>query len=422
MEPHAEFLELCALATTGELSKEEQKRLEKHLAGCCECRRALREFEAAVEEGVPLLFQELSKETLEAVDDAMPERCPSEDVNRANVAERQHGMGIARRDGRRHAPANWNLAWLPLTAAVLLAVALGVYSYEVGMHRGQEAVTVTRRTADARVEVLEQQISDVGYEREILKAQLAERKRTIAELQHQVQEQSATLREIKSAQAKLAQSLQSDEAEKQQVAQEHNNLLQKVDVVQASLQKAQEELDALQQQHSRDQLVAESLEVQISDLGVQLREREETVGKQEELLAHDRDIRELIGARDLYIAEVYDVAADGKTQKPYGRAFYTKGKSLIFYAYDLDRETEAKKASTFQAWGQHGPDRQQALNLGIFYEDRAGKKRWVLKFDDAKALAQIDAVFVTVEPSGGSLHPSGKPLLYAYLNTSPNYP
>jgi len=42
--------------------------------------------------------------------------------------------------------------------------------------------------------------------------------------------------------------------------------------------------------------------------------------------------------------------------------------------------------------------------------------------DDAKALAQIDAVFVTVEPSGGSQHPSGKPLLYAYLKTSPNHP
>ena len=139
-------------------------------------------------------------------------------------------------------------------------------------------------------------------------------------------------------------------------------------------------------------------------------------------MAKDRDIRELMGARDLYVAEVYDVARTGETQKPYGRVFYTKGKSLIFYAYDLDQEPGIKNARTFQAWGQHGPDRQQALNLGIFYEDNASKKRWVLKFDDPKMLTQIDAVFVTVEPEGGSHKPSGKPLLFAYLKADPNHP
>jgi hypothetical protein len=77
-----------------------------------------------------------------------------------------------------------------------------------------------------------------------------------------------------------------------------------------------------------------------------------------------------MGARDLYVAEVYDVARSGETQKPYGRVFYTKGKSLIFYAYDLDQEAEVKNASIFQAWGRRGPDRQQALSLGIFYEEQ----------------------------------------------------
>ena len=129
-----------------------------------------------------------------------------------------------------------------------------------------------------------------------------------------------------------------------------------------------------------------------------------------------------MGARDLYIAEVYDVARTGKTQKAYGRVFYTRGKSLIFYAYDLDQQTEAKKANTFQAWGRRGPDQQQALNLGIFYEDNASRKRWILKCDDPKTLAQIDGVFVTVEPNGGSHKPSGKSLLFAYLRIDPNHP
>jgi hypothetical protein len=164
----------------------------------------------------------------------------------------------------------------------------------------------------------------------------------------------------------------------------------------------------------------------VSELTQITRDREQALdqqqaqeAKQQELLDHDRDIRELMGARDLYIAEVHDVGGTGETDKTFGRVFYTKGKSLIFYAYDLDQETGLRTASTFQAWGRRGVDKQQALSLGIFYEDNASKKRWVLKFDDPKALANIDAVFVTVEPSGGSHHPSGKQLLFAYLRVNP---
>ena len=126
-----------------------------------------------------------------------------------------------------------------------------------------------------------------------------------------------------------------------------------------------------------------------------------------------------MGARDLYVAEVYDVERNGET---YGRVFYASGKSLIFYAYDLDEQRAVKNSSTFQAWGRRGPDRQQALDLGIFYVDNAAKKRCVLRFDDPKALATIDAVFVTVEPNGGSHKPSNKPLLFAYLHIDSNHP
>jgi hypothetical protein len=130
----------------------------------------------------------------------------------------------------------------------------------------------------------------------------------------------------------------------------------------------------------------------------------------------------VIGARDLYIAEIYDVAGTGETKKPYGRVFYKGGKSLIFYAYDLDQQTEVKRAGTFQAWGRRGPDRQRALNLGVFYEDNATRKRWILKCDDPKTLAQIDAVFVTVEPQGGSPEPGNRTLLFASLKINANHP
>jgi hypothetical protein len=52
---------------------------------------------------------------------------------------------------------------------------------------------------------------------------------------------------------------------------------------------------------------------------------------------------------------------------------------------------------------------------------RAQKGR-VLKFNDVETISQIDAVFVTVEPKGGSAKPSGKPLLFTYLRLDPNHP
>lgn len=430
--PHEEFLELCAVSTSGELSEEERKRLQDHLETCADCRQALKEFEAVADIGVPLLSSELSTPTLNEpslttreVAEATLTQEPAQTKTtplKSDSTEQSKGLIFARRNGHGRTEVNWSYVWMPFAAAVLLTVALGIYSYQFGKRRSPEVTQVKPNSPDSRVDALEQQMSDMGHEHEVLKTQLAERDRMIRELRRQTEEQSAALAEAKSAQANLEQSLQNDQNEKQQVAQERSNFTQRLDAAQASLQKTQTELDSLKQQRSQDQSRADSLEAQIRDLHGQLRDREQTIGKQDELLAHDRDIRDLMGARDLYIAEVYDVARDGATQKPYGRVFYTKGKSLIFYAYDLDQQPGVRNASTFQAWGRGGADKQQALSLGIFYQDNGAKKRWVLKVEDTRTLEHIDAVFVTVEPNGGSHKPSGKPLLFASLRIEPNHP
>jgi anti-sigma factor RsiW len=73
MGPHEEFLELCAVSTSGDLTEEEQSKLTAHLAGCPECRQALGEFEAAVDVGVPLLSSMLAAAPSEET--AMPPPC-----------------------------------------------------------------------------------------------------------------------------------------------------------------------------------------------------------------------------------------------------------------------------------------------------------------------------------------------------------
>jgi hypothetical protein len=434
MELHDEFLELCAVSTSGELSEQERRKLEAHLAGCAECRQALKEFEAAVDVGVPFLASKLSADPSEQFVSPQPQSeqsaspdpaaAPPTELDEASrlPAGVQRGFIFTQGNDHRRTQINWKYVWLPFAACVLLTIALGIYAYRIGEGRRVEVTQTTSHTADTQIEALEQQMSDIGHEREALRSQLAQRDKFISDLQHEVQVQSATLEGMKGAEANLEKSIQTDEAQKQESAQERGTLLQKLDTAQASLQKTQAQLDSLERQRAQGESRADSLEAQVNDLHAALRDREQALSRQQDLLAHDRDVRELMGARDLYIAEIYDVARDGVTQKPYGRVFYTKGKSLIFYAYDLDQEAGVRTASTFQAWGQRGPDRRQALNLGIFYQDNAAKKRWVVKSDDAKTLEQINAVFVTVEPSGGSHQPSGNPLLFTYLKIGPNHP
>src|SRR5262249_2909809 len=275
---------------------------------------------------------------------------------------------------------------------------------------------------------MEEQVSDAGHERAQLLAKLAEEDRIIADLRRQLLEQQKAVKALKTSESAAAYvpSVPTQRVDSSDAAARHE---QELAQAQSKLLELQRTIATVTEQ--RDEVTSRSaiLEARVSELTQEVREREgeldrrqQEVAKQQDLLEHDRDIRELMGARDLYIAEVHDVTGTGQTNKTYGRVFYTKGKRLVFYAYDLDAQPGVKNASTFQAWGRRGPDKQQALSLGIFYEDNLGKKRWVLKTSDPKTLDDIDAVFVTVEPNGGSHHPSGKQLLFAYLRVSPNHP
>jgi hypothetical protein len=319
--------------------------------------------------------------------------------------------------------AAWRRVWALYAAGILLFIALGFCAYLVGIRRGTNAANVAVPRSDTQSQAsLEEKLSDASHEREASRVQAAQRDSLIASLRRQLEQQSAKVDQMKGALEQSDAALRNADTGRQELIQQQTEAEQKFNAAQLSAQALQTKLDSIAEQPSQDAKRAVTLDARVNELTNLLRQRDATVDQQQELLAHDRDIRELMGARDLYVAEVYDVARTGATQKPYGRVFYTKGKSLIFYAYDLDQQTVAKKASTFQVWGQRGSEREQAFPLGIFYEDNASKKRWVLKLDDPKLLAQVDAVFVTIEPNGGSRKPSGKPLLFAYLRVDPNHP
>jgi hypothetical protein len=437
MGPHEEFRELCAAATAGELTDAEQTRLSAHLAVCADCRRLKSEYEStAAAAGVGFAESALANPgeivfetawSVEQAEERFFKKLAEEEQYHTARSKIEHKFASGGRCSYRPSQICWRELWMPFAAAILLAIALGIAAYRSGVRRGTDsALTTTQPLRNAETS-LEAQVSDAGHERERLRAMLAESSKTIEGLKRQLAEQIKMLSSLKAAAAQTA-SEESHRAEAQSASNSSAKQDAALSAAQAKVAELQEAVEAATAQRDANARQAALLEAKVSELTQLVRTREEAitqkdaeVARGEELLEHDRDIRELMGARELYMADVHDVSGRG-TEKTYGRVFYTKGKSLIFYAFDLDAQPGFQNAKSFQAWGRRGPDKAEARRLGIFYEDNASKKRWVLKADDPKTLEDIDAVFVTLEPHGGSQHPSGKQLLFASLRISPNHP
>jgi hypothetical protein len=437
MPVHDEFLELCAVSLSGDLTNDERKKLENHLVGCASCRMVFDQYQQTATTILPQLASEMHLPTASAeaswseakAEAAFFERLKAEDrraqfespLSPSKNGERRSTLGFVPSQSR------WGQFGMLYAAGILLFVALAICAYRIGETRGIEIAATGTPARGQNLEV-KSELSDAGHDRQTLLTEIATRDKVITELKQRIARESSG---------------QDPERGKKETAAVGSGSPKNGPVSNARMEQLQRQLDSEEREKAEQLAHASTLEAKVADLTKQLQDRAEemaqqgsglrerddllqekdkTISRQQELLAHDRDIRDLMSARDLYIAEVYDVEKTGETNKPYGRVFYTKGKSLLFYAYDLDQQAGLKTASTFQAWGQRVTSHDQALSLGILFEDSVANKRWVVKSEDTKTLEQIDAVFVTVEPKGGSQQPSGKPLLFAYLRIHPNHP
>jgi hypothetical protein len=316
---------------------------------------------------------------------------------------------------------NQNVRWA-VAACVAVAVSLGAYHLGRRTHPAENQASLQFQE---RVDSLaaEKQSSD-----DIVESQAA----TISQVQQQNTQQQQEIARLRASlvtldhhSKELAVAGSNAETELRTVSEQRDAELVQLRQAEQSYQKLQAELVSLRAEHDRALLHTTALESKVEEYSAANREQERRLGDDEQFLASDRDIRELMGARKLYIADVFDVDSGSRTRKPFGRVFYTQNKSLIFYAFDLDHQAGVKNASIFQVWGQKDAEfseKAHAMNLGILYMDSESNRRWVLRLDDAKQLAEIDAVFVTVEPHGGSPKPTGKPFLYALLRQEANHP
>jgi len=428
---HERFAELCALAMSGALSGGELSELDDHVRACPECRDALREYEVLAEEGIPHLAARYgSFEEVDAWDDAETRRKVVARVRSAQESkplEQRAGFQVLEpRLGTSARVSSHPFLAASLAASLVLSVSLGAFWYGRRIEAAaRQAVASATVSAESRIEALASQkraadrlLNAQDQKLDLLQAESLEKQKEIESLRSNldaVQRRADALRASNAASDDQVRS----------VSRQRDALNAQLQDLQHAYTTVEAELAATRADREKVKLQVASLETQVDDLVAMNREQQTKLESAGQFLSSDRDIRELMGARNLYIADVFDVDSTSRTRKPFGRVFYTQGKSLIFYAFDLDRQPGLRNASAFQAWGQKDTpqgETAQPVNLGILYMDNETNRRWALHCDDAQELAQIDAVFVTVEPHGGSEKPTGKPFLYAMLRKEANHP
>ena len=417
-DDHERFRELSALSNAGTLSSSEVAELHSHLQQCRQCREVYDQYRFLAQVGIPEL--------------AAIHGNGQEDPKWDDGPTRRRLLARIRRKANSADENEFPFASLPppafanrysVLAGAALALCLALIVAGAAYHLGRRSQGTTRVAFEDRIQAL-------NAEKKSAQNQLGSQADRILRLQ---EEDARNAKEL--ADLGLALRTMTDRANDVQSSQSHTEeqvrlVSEQRDALSVQLREAEQvnqniqaELASLRAERDKTQLRAVSLVSKIDELTAAARDQERRLKDNEQYLASDRDIRELMGARQLYIADVYDVDSRSRTRKSFGRVFYTQGKSLIFYAFDLD--PGVKNVNAYQVWGRkETPPGMQARpkSLGILYLDSETNHRWVMRFDDPKQLEELDAVFVTVEPRGGSSKPTTKPFLYALLRQEANHP
>ncbi len=426
-EEHEKYKELCALAASGSLAPLELSELRVHLEHCESCHEAFAQYLILTTEGIPTLAEGyLGRPEHVIWDDSTVREGLWTRIRgqQQSLPEQQNSTpATTQRDSPLKGKAR-TLAGMAIAAGLLLAVASGAYFLGARTHQ-PVIVTQTSTALDEQYQKLSEQKRSADESLAAQEKRLAQLQAESAEKEQALARLRASLRALETRSNELMAESGQSEAQLKELSQLRDDLNSKLQAMSQAYGNNQAELASLRAERDKISLRTAFLESKIEDLTARNRDQDRRLKDAEQYLSSDRDIRELMGARKLYIADVFDVDGSSRTQKPFGRVFYTQGKSLIFYAFDLDRQPGVVNASTFQVWGQReAPQGETAspMNLGILYMDNETNRRWVMRFDDPKQLAEIDAVFVTVEPRGGSHKPTSKPFLYALLRNQANHP
>jgi hypothetical protein len=420
MQKHEHFEELCALAAVGDIPRADQDALMEHLATCVECRQSYQDYCILLHElpSAESAVERLVEPTM-TLENALKERfwarAKAENIGLSREAEkelvpRQHSLRLSFKLLTMRNRVLWAVA---ATLFVVGAISL-VKSRRQESSAYDESAGACPRPYEPQpsraISSLSAQVTPQG-----LQPALVEHPRRDTQLASRLSALETQIETLEKEKGNLEDTISDLTAKNTELQAQGGQNLQLAAQRQAELEKLRAERDQLMASQVANQILA-------SDLSEKIKVQTASVDRDRQLLSADRDIRDLMGARSLHIIDVHDADSRGKDKKAFGRVFFTEGKSLIFYAFDLDENKVLNAKFSYQAWGERNGKPESARNLGIFYADDRVQKRWVLKVDDPNELDGIDSVFVTLEPSRDSEKPSGRKLLYAFLNGQANHP
>lgn len=434
------FEELCALAALGQISAGEYAELRSHLMACEDCRRSRKDYLEILHEHLPLVAAGEPADTSSKValhESSYRQRFLQRTEHQGNSPTIPTSAGNATRSGvgagQWYRPNRMARYALPVAAGLLVA-ALGLNGFQ-WYRSGERLSSATARVGQLRQEIsrLNLQISDqspAGLSPAPVTVSVpdqsgAEMDRLVEELSQAQRERRSALAKLRSQSRKLVETQADADALNRALEQARNaetQLSEKLARVERALQTRTSELEALRKQGATREVALGLQEKQIGELARTVNEQAETIRRDQELLAADRDIRDLMTDRNLRVLYVQDNDPDGE-QIVDAHVFYSEGRSLIVYAHETPKGGKSLDNFSLQAWGGRSSSLTGSPeSLGIFYADARNDKGWILKFDDAEVLSQIDSVFVTLEPKEGSLKPGSDPLLYSYLNPDDDLP
>lgn len=417
MPKHKYFEELCSLTPLGNLLHLQQQALEAHLAECDECRELSAEY-MQLHRGA---IEPIARQT-ESIIEASRDRVKAATwANITRADEERPRMAVDE-----SIPGSSSVPWmifyryrLPLWAGAF-AMAVGAVSFWLGtqIHHGGKPIAAVSSASPSRNGRLTNTASDPIEDKSRL------------ELQGQVAKLTQSLEQGQQHIEELQKRLGRDDQELSQAIAAEASLQAEIERENASAKTTQAELEAkkaaleqVQSTNSSDGATITSLQLQVHDLSAKLNVENASIERERDLLSYGRQVRDIIGARNLHVVDVYDMSTAGAIKKPFARTFYTEGKSLVYYAFDLPEGKADKGKFSYVAWGENSRSGATVRKIGILFEDDKTQRRWSLNFSDPQVLGEIDSVFITLERTDEDVaKPRGKRMLTAYLGTAPNHP
>lgn len=404
LNSHEHYEELCALAVSGEASHTDLADLKAHLETCPSCRGLADDFTQISAQGLSVLAAKRSQCQI-----------PSGMTQRFVARARSEGIEMSRGTTPKRIERNQPLLIAALGSVAAVVLIAGILTIRK-IHPSSVGSQPPGSTAQASA-VRPANPEPTSHEKDAeLDDQLARARKEMSSLAATIRAQ----REELEALGKVKDSLNSQLVEaEQQNASFHS---EKADW-EARATQLQAELDKSRTDKGTSDIALTLQETELRELRKKVDDQADQLRQQEELTARGSDVRDLVVARNLHIIDVHDRDGDGKSQSAFGRIFYTEGKSLIFYAYDLGDPQKVDTKVSFCVWGERLGAEKPIKSLGVFHNDDANDGRWVLTFDDPHVLAQINSVFVTVESSRKTIRePGGRRILFAFLGEKPNHP